>query len=311
MATTRRNRRAPSPRKTPSGKKHRLCITKRDMQVLRILERYRYLPINFIYELLPQGGNYKKFQERLTDLTGHGYVSRPGQQWESYMAYSKKIVYMLGTQGKRFLETEGLSHGVTIGKGNSYHHELLTCLIIASLEIACTDLRFIHWPELLTFNKVPEATKTSSKPFNIPLIGLGQQTLVPDGTPFCIKGKRTLCFPGIEMDMGTENLVGAQRATIQRKFEGYLNIARHQTYKSHFGFPNLVVPFVTTSERRMLHMMELLDKVTSGNGCTFICFTHMPHLRSTADSPEPVDLLAGQWERVGYPPLSLGAELSK
>ncbi|GAB5450251.1 MAG: hypothetical protein Hals2KO_05790 [Halioglobus sp.] len=311
METKRRNRLNPKPRKTPTGKKHKLRVTDGDVEIFQILQRYRYLPTNFIYELLPTERNYGKFQERLTDLSGHGFLKRPPQQLDTFNAFYKKIVYELNPKAKAILRERDEYFDISIGNGNSYHHEALTCLIIASIEIASSEFTFIDWPQILNAKMLPEETKTSPKPFNIPLIGLTQKSLVPDGTPFCIKGSKTLCFAGTETDMSTENLTGTRKVTIEKKFKAYLNIAQHRTYKKHFGFPNMVIPFVTTSEKRMGNMMKLLETVTNGKGCSFIVFKSTPHLRSVESSPDPIDFISGAWRRVGHPPFDLVNELSK
>lgn len=306
----RRSRLNPKPRKSKvRGQTHRIRITDNDLDIFRLLQRYRYLPVNFIHELLPRKRNYGKLQERLTDLTGHGYLSRPDKQFETYNAYYKKLTYELGKKGKELLKDFGEDMDIAIGSGNSYHHEALTCLVIASMEISTRDYRFVHWPELLRQSKVPESTRVSSNPFQLPLIGMKQKHQVPDGAPFCIAGKRLICFPGIETDMGTETLTGSGRVTIKNKFEGYRNISKHRTYESHFGMINMIVPFVTTSEKRMHNMMSLLNQITGGKGCSFILFKHASHLRSLDRSPDPADLLSEEWLRVGHEPFDLRAQL--
>lgn len=309
METKRRSRLRPTVRKTKTGRKHNLRITDKDVEIFLLLQRYRYLPVNFISELVSPR-NYTKLQNRLQDLVAHKYLKRPSQQWETYNAFYKKIVYELGPRGKEHLEEIGLDFDLIIGNGNSYHHEALTCLIIASMEIESSS-SFLHWPEILNAKMLPQETKESTKPFHIPLRGMSQKHLVADGAPFCIQGERTLCFLGTETDMGNENLTGTRRVTIEKKFEGYLNIAHHKTYKKHFGFPNMVVPFVTTSEKRMENMMKLLEKVTKGKGCSFILFKSAPHLRSVEYSPDPVDLIQGDWMRVGHPPFDINKELHR
>ncbi|RZV59501.1 MAG: hypothetical protein EX270_01625 [Pseudomonadales bacterium] len=311
--TKRRSRLKPKPKKTRKrGDNHQIRITDNDIAIFFILQRYRYLPINFIFELLPAKRNYKKFQERLTDLSGHGYLHRPEQQFDAYNAYYKKITYELGKKGKEQLALLGENLEISIGVGNSYHHEALTCLIIASIEIACRGYRFKHWPDILRMPKIPESTRESSTPFHLPLIGMKQKSQVPDGTPFCIVSESNLlCFPGIETDMGTEVLNGNRRVTIKRKLEGYVNITKHRTYKTHYGLPNMIVPFVTTSERRMKNMIHLLDQVTNSKGASNIIFSHTEHLRSSKDSPDPVDLLQSEWLRAGHEPFNFEEKLGQ
>lgn len=69
-------------------------------------------------------------------------------------------------------------------------------------------------------------------------------------------------FPGVETDTGTEPLqtYDIERSSISRKFLAYLSIENNRTYHPHFGFPNMFVPFVTTTVTRMRSMMALLHE---------------------------------------------------
>ncbi len=72
----------------------------------------------------------------------------------------------------------------------------------------------------------------------------------------------------------------------------------------------MMVPFVTTSEKRMKNMMKLLDKITEGRGARYIIFKHLPNLASIEKTPEPTDLLlTDPWERVGHEPFDILSEL--
>ena len=306
----RRSRLHPRPKTTKvRGRTHALRITENDLAIFRILQRYRYLPVNFIHALLPTQRHYGKLQERLTDLTGHGYLARPERQFETYNAYYKKLTYTLGKLGHQLMEEIGEAIDIPVGAGNAYHHEVLTCLVIASMEISAKDYRFVHWPELLQQSRVPETTRQAANPFHLPLIGRQQKHQVPDGAPFCIAGEKLLCFPGIETDMGSEPLTGSRRVTIEKKFAGYGKVMHHRTYRAHYGMPTMLIPFVTTSETRMHNMMALLERMTEGKGCSYILFKHTPHLRALDRSPEPADLLSDAWRRVGHPPFDLQDQL--
>jgi hypothetical protein len=58
--------------------------------------------------------------------------------------------------------------------------------------------------------------------------------------------------PGIEADCDTEPIDASdfQRSSIYKKFLIYLAIDARRIYRSHFGFPNLYIPFVTTNAAR-------------------------------------------------------------
>ena len=87
---------------------------------------------------------------------------------------------------------------------------------------------------------------------------------------------------------------------------GYLAVAEQGLHRSHFGFPNFFVPFITTSSARMRSMMELLDRLTDGHGSKFLLFKTFPSFTAAERPPAPSGhMLTEPWQRVGFPPFSL------
>jgi hypothetical protein len=218
------------------------------------------------------------------------------------------------------LQKRGLATPIRVGFGRDYAHQLLTDLIQASIEIGCRkhpNLRFVSWQEILTYQATPKGTKESKEPFRIPVRIKGTHTrLEPDGKPFAIwyeegEWRFPVCLV-VEADCGTEPLEPLnifERANIEFKLLGYLDILRRKTYAAHFGFPNLLATFVTTSERRMKNIMALLDRLTEGQGSPHILFAAMPHLHQEL-VPMPTDAFFSQpYQRVGHPPFDLLQEL--
>ena len=137
--------------------------------------------------------------------------------------------------------------------------------------------------------------------------------IIADARPFglerMIDGKRSfLFFPGIEADCGTEPVDAAdpERSSIAKKFAAYLAIAEQGIHRSHFGFPNFFVPFITTTSARLNSMMALVERLTGRQGSKILLFKTFPSLTS-ADRPPPAGghMLTAPWQRVGHPPLAL------
>jgi hypothetical protein len=180
-----------------------------------------------------------------------------------------------------------------------------------------THVRLIHWPEIV--GKLPPTTLNLEHPNHIPatITMHGEQhrlDVAPDWRPFGIErraeGNSFYCFfPGVEADTGTEPIeAGTFRADIHRKMLGYLDICKQRTYQSHFGFPpqGFFIPFITGSRSRMEHMVELLRKLTDGNGHPNFLFKTFPPLTSFQKPPAPSGrMLTEAWQRVGFPPLEL------
>ena len=303
----------------------RVYPTARDIALYQILNRYRYLPTRFLWSLLPEtvrGTSYKRFQERLTTLYHEGFLNRPTRQWWAVNARYKDCVYELDSGARRVLRESGVRISRRAGRRN-FAHELLTNLVQSSLELSCAAhpaLQYVTWDTILGYRTLPEETRQSPTPFKIPVVVDGRAgTITPDGEPSGVwytgpTGERVaLCFLGCEADCGTETLEPLnrlQRTSIARKFRAYLDIAERKTYRAHFGFPNMIVPFVTSSERRMHNMLRLLERLTEGQGAPFILFKALPHLISFERTPEPTDLLLTEpWQRAGHPPFDLLSEL--
>jgi hypothetical protein len=101
-------------------------------------------------------------------------------------------------------------------------------------------------------------------------------------------------------------LATLDRSSIAKKFAAYMAIAEQGLHRSHFGFPNFFVPFVTTSARRLASMTDLLGRLTGGRGSKILLFKTFPSFTSPERPPAPSGhMLADPWQRVGFPPLPL------
>src|SRR3984893_11587458 len=205
----------------------RIQLTERDVAILELLNRYRYLRSTHLHALC--GGTSKqRFLERLGSLYHEGgYVDRPEQQWQAINARYMPAVYELGDAGERALEERGLLDETAspllrkgrLGAARRYHHELMICDIISSVEIGVHEdstLRFISWPQILA--KAPEVTRRPEKPFEIPVSvsyacpRTGQthrcdRPLVPDaifGIEYTKSGQKSYRFFVLEADRNSE-----------------------------------------------------------------------------------------------------------
>ena len=139
-----RSTRSPKRRSRMSRQKtgKQIQLTKRDLEILRLLSRYRYLRSTHLHALTG-GKSLKRFVERLDDLYHEcGYVNRPRQQWQAINARYMPVVYELGKAGEHVLAQYGAAHdseAVFTRKhlhdlGRQFHHELMFCDILSSIE---------------------------------------------------------------------------------------------------------------------------------------------------------------------------------
>jgi len=307
----------------------RLQITERDIEILRLLSRYRYLRSNHL-QALTGGKSQKRFIERLGDLYHEGgCVNRPAQQWQAVNARYMPAVYELADAGERLLTEQGLLDeklSPLLRKGRhgavrQYHHDLMICDILASIEIgirADNKLRLISWQEILASPKMPEATRTAVNPFAIPVsvtytcpgtkaTDRSDKPLIPDalfGIEYSSDDKKSYRFFAIEADRNSEPVFrgNLHQTSYLRKILQYREIASRKTHQTHFGLPNLLVLNVTTNEQHMQNIMRFVKEITDGKGSTHLLFKTMPSLASLEKAPPPTPyILTEPWQRAGHP----------
>ena len=307
----------------------RISLTERDFKILRLLSRYRFLRSTHLH-VLAGGKSHKRFVERLGDLYHEGgYINRPPQQWQAINARYMPAVYELGKAGKKVLAQYGADHetGSALaqsparGSGRQYHHELMICDILSSIEIgvrADQALRHVSWPEILASPKMPKATLHSARPMaakvsiqyakpRTPKAYRTEGQLVPDaifGLEYTAGGNKQYRFFALEADRNTEPVVRGdlRQSSYIRKILQYREIAARSIYKTQWGLPNLLVLNVTTNDRHKQNIMDLVDQLTGDKGSTSLLFKTMPSLASLEKAPLPApDILTDAWHRAGHP----------
>jgi hypothetical protein len=294
--------------------------TERDIEIFKLLARFRYLPSDYIHAFI--GGNEKALSHRLNLLSRKPnlHLSRPHQQRQCANANYRHLIYELDERGYRALSDRRLSFPVKTYIRN-FNHELMVAQIMASIELGTLqhpNVRLITWAEILASENTPRATRESAAPGSIRVTySLRDKTqtteVIADGQPFglerVIDGRRTyLFFPGIEADCGTEPIDAsdAERSSILKKFTAYTAIAEQGIHRSHFGFPNFFVPFVTTTAARLRSMTELLGRLTGGHGSKMFLFKTFPSFTSAEKPSAPTGyMLTVPWQRAGFPAFSL------
>jgi hypothetical protein len=313
----RRNSRWTRDAVTNNGRVIAVYPTDRDIEVFKLLTSYRYLPADYIHAFV--GGNLKALTRRLNSLSRKPnlYLARPQQQRGNASANHRPLIYELDERGSRVLRERGLSY-----LPRSYHrnfaHELMVTQIMASIELGTREnphIRHISWAEILASANTPKVTRDSPTPASIPVtFSIRDErhavNLTADAQPFglerVIDGNRSyLFFPGIEADCGTEPLDANdyERSSIAKKFAAYTAVAEQRLYRSHFGFPNFLVPIIAATRTRMHSMMRLLEKLTDGRGSKMFLFKTFPAF-TLPEKPLGPDghMLIEPWHRAGFDP---------
>lgn len=306
-----------------------LQITDRDIEIFQLLSRYRYLRSSHLHALVG-GKSYKRFIERLGHLYHEGgYLDRPPQQWQAINARYMPAVYELGDVGERLMVEQGLLDAVLsplLRKGRQgavrqFHHDLMICDILASIEIgtrANSNLRFVSWQQILANPKMPASTRALSNPLAIPVsvtyagpragaMARWDKPLVPDalfGLEYSADGRKTYRFFALEADRNSEPIARSNlhQTSYLRKVLQYREIAACKTFLTHWGVPNLFVLNVTTNEQHKGNIVRFVDGATEGKGSSYLLFKTMPSLASLEKAPPPTPcMLTDPWHRAGHP----------
>lgn len=293
--------------RTRTGK--RIELTERDIEIFKLLSRYRYLRSTYIYAFVG-GASVTRFKERLGDLFHEGYLDRPAKQWEFADARHMPVVHESGRAAEKALRACGMAlEGPNTFLAGSPHrqflHSLMICEALASLDLgirAKPFLRFIGWSEIL--GRAPEATRLSPTPFRFPVPFGGY--LVPDGLfgiEYVSGGTMTYRFFALEADRGTMPVSRSNpnQTSYLGKLAAYREVMDRQVHKSHLGIPNLLVLTLTTGEARMKEMLTRLAG-QAGNHAAFL----FKAIRDDAQRTPMPQLLTEPWQRAGFAPLRIG-----
>lgn len=298
-------------------------LTPRDIEILKALNRYRYLRANFIHRLV--GGSKQHVQRRLGDskfkgkdfgLAGAGFIRKPEQQLQSYNARYSPRVYELTPKGKEVLKQHGVP--IRIWQGElQFWHRLMVADIVSSFEILAkmNGLRFRDQWDIL-----------GDKPLSLPTtIDWGKlhsdKPLEPDAL-FAFDNRYFL----LEADRGTEAVERSNlhQTSYLRKLLAYRDIIRSKTTEREWGIPTPFVLTITTKPRdpdnprndRIENIKNLFLEIGRVHGqekpkSYALAYFARPILGSFEKHPEPLlSLFDDQWERVGHPPLVIRNELA-
>lgn len=294
--------------RTRTGK--RIALTDRDLEIFRLMARYRYLSSAYIYAFVG-GASETRFKERLGDLFHEGFLDRPERQWEMASCRHRPVIHEIGTGASRVLEEQGIVEEprtwLRAAATRQFAHSLMTCEILASIEIGIRrhpGLRFIPWPEILA--KAPAETRMSAAPFRFPA-STSSGEIVPDGLfglEYAANGVKAYRFFAVEADRGTMPVIrsDSSQTSCVGKLAAYREFLLRRGYKGHLGIPNLLVLLITTGSHRLDEILRRFGD-QAGGGSAFLFKAIEP---SELCFPT-TKLIFDSWLRIGAAPLRIDA----
>ncbi len=324
METTKRRSRR---QRTPRGKLARL--TPRHLQILKLLQRYRFLDARHIYALIGSGNS--NVRGALSDLFHeHGLVDRLPQRGFMRDPLYDPEIYELSEDGGDLLarRAEPVESATWLKQGRYgaktlAAHNLTVCHAVAAIEAAAkaAGLRFITATEVLA--RAPKSTQDARQPFAIPVsishrfpsgkVERSDSPVLPDAIFGLQYPNGTFrCF-ALEIDRGTMPLTRAnlEETSYLRKLLQYREVISRGVYKTHFAMtatPMLLLT-ITTNARHLEGIKTLLHNLAGENQWKrAFLFKAEPSLGSFERAPHPaLSLLTTAWDRVGNPPFFINS----
>jgi protein involved in plasmid replication-relaxation len=254
-------------------------ITERDREIIRLVERFRFVRSSNICSLIP--GSPQQLLRRLKLLYHHGFLERPRIQLDYYHhGGSRHIAYGLGNQaaalskrelGAAFRESPwGEKNGSV--KRIFLEHALLVSDVIVAIELACRQAGI----RLLTDRELAVADKTTGerRPFRWKVNVTNRMKLgvVPDyvfALDFKDQGgisNRAYFF--LEADRATMPVIrkNLSQTSFYRKLRAYEATWSQSIHQTRFGFHRFRVLTITTSAARVKSLIAACSKLERGQG---------------------------------------------
>jgi len=287
-------------RRGRSGKAEQL--TDRDIEVLQLLSRYKYLPADFLAAWV--SAPIRAYSKRLLKLHRAGYIKRPPQQWNYANCHYRFTIYELDEKGKDLLDREDLRlKPVAIYKHvlTEFAHNVLLCEVLFSLEFGARAKGFLfqtHLDVLKLPAKIAHTIEGKEHSSEDPLCWDGLFSIT---YPKAVTGKEDVTlYMMLEVDCGTEPIerTNLTQSSHLKKALQYKHVLDTGSYAS--VVPNFWIGVVTSSPQRA----DRIRKLYADNGLAFSVFKSHPVLyrsdrvRSKTEEPVPDgNMLLKPWLR--------------
>lgn len=281
-------------------------LTDADYLVFEAINRHGPLPTHYLYQFTKHlRRDYTHLQNRLTEFyngdANGPLLSRPPQQFAGFNARYQHVVYDLAPKAKALLAERGVTSRYAPRRADPFLHQLMQACVGASLELTAPSkgLRYIPRWEILAHPRCPQETKDAINPMAIPIACMGQKALIPDelfGFEYPGVGFR---FFAVEVDRNTESIERRNMAqnAFGTKVAGYLDILRRQTYRTHWGLPNLHVLTVTTNATHARNILAYIERLGEPQYSRRFAFASEPSFGANWRVPKAVlsELLEEPW----------------
>lgn len=255
--------------RTSHGK--RIALVERDIEILSLLYRYRYLRQSQLAAFL-KPRSAKRFVERLGCLFHEtGFINRPQVQHRHFDSRCTPMIYEISRSGIAYLESpDRLPHrAVTFSQRASraispqFLHTMLIIDALVAVELDARSKlsqRFVPVDEILA--RAPPSTRNARNPLRAPVTlqpspkypfirRRMESHLIPDalyGIEYLIDGEKRYRFWALEVERTSPaSRSNANASSTRLKQAAYKSLIKSKGYKTHWGIPNLKLHLIAAN----------------------------------------------------------------
>ena len=250
-------------------------LTEQDVDIVRLLARYRFLRSSHIATLV--GRSLDRTNDRLSKLFHASYIDRPRAQLDYYPGMgSAPMVYALADRGARLLiERDGIEFAnVEWSRKNRrvgrpfIDHQLAIVDFYVSLRRASIERGFRLMEPNEIAASMPERAQHARNAFAMRVTlshrgAIHEIGVIPDFV-FCLSAasnERRNFF--VEIDRGTMPVARRDftQTSFERKMRAYLAAYAAKMHEKQFGWKSCRILTVTTDRKRARSMMDALRRL--------------------------------------------------
>jgi hypothetical protein len=319
MGTKYNSRFDDEPRLDADGEPMVTTPTDGDLPIFQLLNRYRYLPINYIAAYTGRSKRYLNARLDLLSRKPNKYLNRPEQFRDQPKELSRFLDYELDENGEKFLKSKGLySYEPRFGDKILYAHSRMICEGIVNLEMGArlNGLDVIWFPEIAARLKEAHHFIPVKIAYQFPKHAetLDFEYYNDSNGPFGVRYRDdTARFFSLEAERTTDAYAGTLKKTsFLKKFLAVRYIMDNKLYAEAWGLPNLIHLVLCPEQAMIDARKEIILRETNGKGSPYFAFAIAPTI-TDADAklvPDPT-LFNRPWQRAGYPDLLLSQPTAK
>jgi hypothetical protein len=285
-----------------------------DLEIFQLLNRYRFLPINYIAAYTGRSKAYLNLRLDLLARKPNKWLNRPEQFRGQPKELSRFLDYEIAPRAKQYLKgKKRFSSEPRFGDNILYAHSRMINEAIINLEmgVRLSGNTMIWWLEIAKRLNNPHRfipVKIQHQ-FQKHHEQLDFEYSNDSNGPFGVRyGDGTARFFSLEAEhtnrVDTEK--GLKQTSFLKKFLAIQYLMQNKLYKEAWGIPSLIHLVVAPNEARIETMKALIMRETKGQGASYIAFAVAPVIED-ADAkliPDP-ELFTRPWQRAGFPDLML------